>query len=185
MGIFDLFGNKKDITAESTPQNDAERWIRGIYAIWSEYCNGSYLYIGGFQKTRSNVRMVRGVLSRDWLITNREGGLDMVPFIIADEEKLHVIERKSAFNFCCALNIYARMYVGGHITREEAMYLSKEIGRTIQKHYSSWDNFCQSYIEGTKLESGIASDTAQFIEIYERLKSLPDSPYQIDWNTVL
>lgn len=34
MGIFDFFSKNGKQELESLPQNDAERWIIGCYAIW-------------------------------------------------------------------------------------------------------------------------------------------------------
>lgn len=184
MGIFDFFSKNGKQELESLPQNDAERWIIGCYAIWSEYCGGSFKFIGGFKKNRSNASMARGVLSRDWVITNRESGIDMVKFLITVQNNSDDKECL-AFQYGCACNITGRMYLGGYITRSEAMDLSKEIARKVQKEYHSWEEYCKAYIEGTKQESGIASDTEQFIKIYEELAALQDGPYCTDWNLLL
>ncbi len=183
MGVFNLFGKKRDQGLESLPKNDVERFIIGSYAIWSEYCGGSWKYIGGFEKNRSNASMARGVLNRDWIITDRESGINMVEFLI--KENSGEKEERLAFDYGCACNIYGRMYLGGYITREEAIDLSRDIARMIQKDYHSWKEFCEGYIEGTRHESGIAKDTEQFVKIYEALAALPDGPFSTDWNLLL
>lgn len=94
MGLFGLFGGTKSNPADSMPQNDAERWITGIYALWSEYCGGSYKFFGGYEKNRSNASMVRGVLNGDWLVTNKQGVLEMVDYLI-DDKTMRVRRRKN------------------------------------------------------------------------------------------
>lgn len=183
MGLFGLFGGSKSDPADSMPQSDAEKWIVGIYALWSEYCGGSYKYFGGYEKNRSNASMARGVLSRDWAVTNKQGVLEMVDYLIKDENNADDEAKKVAFNYGCAANIAARGYLGGHLTKEEMMSASAKIAKVIRAHYHSWEEFAQAYIEGVGLESGIAEKQPEFTEIYKRLCAMPDSPYSVAWET--
>lgn len=183
MGLFGLFGGSKSDPAESVPQNDAEKWTVGVYALWSEYCGGSWKYFGGYEKNRSNASMARGVLNRDWAVTNKQGVMEMVDYLIADKNNSGDEAAKAAFNYGCAANIAARGYLGGHLTKEELMYLSAKIADVIRTHYHSWQDFAQKYIEGVALESGIADKQPEFADIYSRLSALPDGPYSVDWNT--
>lgn len=183
MGFFGLFGGSKSDPADSMPQNDAERWIAGIYALWSEYCGGSYRFFGGYEKNRSNASMARGVLNRDWAVTNKQGVFETVEYLIADKNNAGEEEKKSAFNYGCAANIAARGYLGGHLTREEMMAVSVKVAEVIRARYHSWNEFAQAYIEGVGLESGVAEKQPEFYRIYDRLSGLPDGPYSVAWET--
>lgn len=182
MGLFDLFKGSKNDPAESIPQNDAEKWTTGVYALWSEYCGGSYKYFGGYEKTRSNASMARGVLNRDWAVTNKQGIIEVVDYLIADNNAGEDTT-KEAFNYGCAGNIAARGYLGGYLTKEELMAQSGKIAKVIRAHYHSWDEFATNYINGVGEEGGVADKKAQFEEIYRRLSALPDGPYSVDWET--
>lgn len=183
MGLFGLFGGSKNTAEDSLPKNDAEKWVCGIYALWSEYCGGSFRYIGGYEKTRSNASMVRGVLRRDWVISNRESMEKMVDYILDEKNEQGEEAPKAAFNYGCACNICARCYLGGYLTREELMQESSKIAKVIKQHYHSWEEFAKSYIEGAGMELGDEGKKAQFTEIYNRISVLPDGPYSVDWNT--
>lgn len=182
MGLFDLFRKPKNAAETSVPQTAAERWLVAACAIWSDYCGGSWNYIGGFEKTASNAAMLKDILSSDWLVTNHDSGIEMVNYLL-----LHAGEKenKYAFNYACAINICGRMYLSDFMTREEYVQYSAQAGQKLQQKYHSWDEFCHSYIEGTKLESGVANNTQCFIESYSKLVSLPNGPYEIDWNLTL
>lgn len=183
MGLLGLFGESKSDPAESIPQNDAEKWIVGIYALWSEYCGGSYKFFGGYEKNRSNASMARGVLNRDWAVTNKQGVVETIDYLIADKNNAGDEAKKAAFNYGCAANIAARGYLGGHFTKEEMMSESAKVAKVIRAHYHSWQEFAQAYIEGVGLESGIADKQPEFTRIYNRISALPDGPYTVAWET--
>lgn len=72
----------KDEPGATLPANDAERWIAATYAIWSEYCGGSCRYLGGYEKTKENARMLAKVLEDDWMVTNHKNGVEMVEYLL-------------------------------------------------------------------------------------------------------
>lgn len=129
--------------------------------------------------------MVRGILRRDWMISKCEEGIEMVEYLISEKQHQEENAKKEAFDYACACNICGRMYLGGYMTKEEAIQISVKVGKIIQEQYHSWDEFCKSYIEGTKMESGLAGETEKFIAIYERLVSIQDGPYNLEWNLQL
>ena len=127
--------------------------------------------------------MARGVLNRDWAVTNKQGVLETVDYLIDDKNNAGEEAKKAAFNYGCAANIAARGYLGGHLTKEEMMSASAKVAKVIRAHYHSWQEFTQAYIEGVGLESGIAEKQPEFTEIYKRLCAMPDSPYSVAWET--
>lgn len=183
MGLFDLFkGSPKD-PAESLPQNDGERWATAAYAMWSEYCGGSYKYFGGYEKNRSNASMARGVLNRDWAVTNKEGVVETVDYLLAEKNNAGDQAEKAAFHYGCAVNLAARGYLGGYLTRGEMMAETAKAAKVIRAAYHSWEEFATAYIKGVGMESGIADKVAEFETIYQRLSAMPDGPFAVAWET--
>ena len=72
----------KEEPGATLPVNDAERWIAGTYAIWSEYCGGSCKYLGGYEKTLANAKMLAKVLEDDWMVCVHDSGVDMVKYLL-------------------------------------------------------------------------------------------------------
>lgn len=72
----------KEEPGATLPASDAERWIAGTYAIWSEYCGGSCKYLGGYEKTEANAGMVAKVLEEDWMVTDHDSGVEMVKYLL-------------------------------------------------------------------------------------------------------
>lgn len=185
MGLFDLFKGSKSDPAESIPQNDAERWAVAAYALWSEYCGGSCKYFGGYEKNRSNASMARGVLNRDWAVTNKQGVIETVDYLIAEKNNTGDEAAKAAFNYGCAANIAARGYLGGHLTKEEMMAETAKVAQVIQNQYHSWEEYAKAYIQGVGLEGGIADKVSEFEAIYQRISAMPDGPYTVAWETAI
>ncbi len=192
MGFFDLFG-KKDGVVESLPKNDVERWVTDTYAMWSEYCGGVWKYIGGYQKNRSNASMMRGVLRRDWEISNHDDGVEMVEYLMLDKEDAQE-EKIAGWDYCRACQLLGMFYVAGYMEREEVINLSKKACKVIQKKFSSWDELCQSYIEGysqwrrevdSEFGGGMETDIQERNDIYQRLCQMEDGTYKLDWNLSL
>lgn len=183
MGLFDFLKGSQSDPAESIPQNDAEKWATAVYALWSEYCGGSYKYFGGYEKNRSNASMVRGVLNRDWLVSNKQGVIDTVDYLIEEKNNTGEEAPKAAFNYGCAANIAARGYLGGYLTKEEMLAETAKIAKVIRARYHSWEEFATSYIQGVGLESGVTEKVPEFEANYKRLAAMPDGPYTVAWET--
>lgn len=186
MGLFGLFGKKEnEDPSVSLPMTEKEKFVVGTYALWSEYCGGSAQYIGGYVKNRSNASMVRGVLNRDWMVNNKDSGVDMVNYILDHAGEDEAAQKKLAFDCASACNMCGRMYIGGYLTREEAMELALKAAREIQKHYNSWEEYYQAYIEGTTSGSNVQDSIAKFQPILEKVRGMADGPFSVDWNTAL
>lgn len=184
MSLLNLFCKRSpssvNITAEtSAPQTDTEHWLTAACAIWSEYCGGSWNYIGGFEKTPSNTATLKSILNSDWLVTDHDSGIRLVEYLLrhAGDER-----EKYAFNYACAINICGRMYLCDFLTRKEYVQYSREAGQRLQERYHSWEEYCSGYIKGTTLESGVADKTHEFTDCLQKLSSLRKGPYQVDWN---
>ncbi len=182
MGLLNLFRKQKGNPESSAPRTDTERWLTAACAIWSDYCGGRWNYIGGFEKTSANISRLKEILKSDWLVANHDSGIDLVNYLLshtgADTEKF-------AFDYACAINICGRMYLCDYLSREEYVHYSTQAGQKLQQRYHSWEEYCTGYIEGTRLEPGVAADTQEFMDSYQKLAALSDGPYQINWNLKL
>lgn len=78
------FNQEKDDADITLPVNDAERWIAGCCAIWSEYCGGSCRYLGGYQKTKATTKLIAKVLREDWMVTDHDGGVDTLEYLLVN-----------------------------------------------------------------------------------------------------
>lgn len=182
MGLFQLFQKSSNTKETSVPQTAVEHWLAASCAIWSDYCGGSWNYIGGFEKTAANTVMLKRILKSDWLVTDHNSGIEMIDYLLPHAGEN---DEKYAFNYACVINICGRMYLCNFLTRQEYIIYSTQAGQKLQQKYHSWEEYCHSYIEGTKLESGVADNTQHFIESYNKLVSLSPGPYDIDWNMIL
>ncbi len=183
-----LFNRTKDEPEATLPVNDAERWIAGTYAIWSEYCGGSYKYLGGYEKTKSNAKMISRVLRGDWMVKDHDSGVEMIEYLLKNAGSKDGAEDTSvdttAFDYACACNMCGRMFISGYFTREESIRYATEAARKIQEKYHSWEEYFKSYIIGAAGGSNI-KEIAPFETAYKQFRENPDSPLQLAWDTRL
>lgn len=156
MGFFNKTKDEPEVTL---PVNDAERWIASTYAIWSEYCGGSYKYLGGYEKTKSNAKMISRVLRGDWLVKDHDSGVEMIQYLLKNAGSKDGAEDTSvdttAFDYACACNMCGRMFIAGYFTREESIRYATEAAKRIQENYHSWEEYFKAYIIGAAGGSNI------------------------------
>lgn len=95
-----------------------------------------------------------------------------------------------AWDLCRATQLYGAFYVADYYTYEEALNGCLEVAKMLQEHFSSWEDMADSYLRGYQFfsESYIeeeGSDAYKRNQVYEKLKAMENSPYQINWNTEL
>lgn len=178
-----LFGRKKEEAGITLPVNDAERWIAGTYAVWSEYCGGSYRYLGGYEKNRSTTKMLARVLREDWAVNSRDSGVEMVEYLLENAGSGDGAGT-AAFDYACACNLCGRMLIAGYFTREESISYAAKAAQKIQQAFLSWEEYFQSYIEGAAGGSNVG-EKEPFEAAYQNFKDAPDSPLRLPWNTRL
>ncbi len=183
-----FFNRTKDEPGVTLPLNDAERWIAGTYAIWSEYCGGSYKYLGGYEKTKSNVKMISRVLRGDWMVNDHDSGLEMVQYLLKnagpkDGEEGSGVDT-TAFDYACACNMCGRMFIAGYFTREESIAYATEAAKKIQEKYNSWEEYFQAYMIGAAGGSNV-DEIVPFEAAYGKFRDASDSPAQLAWDTKL
>ena len=179
MGFFNKTKDEPEVTL---PVNDAERWIAGTYAIWSEYCGGSYKYLGGYEKTKSNAKMISRVLRGDWLVKDHDSGVEMIQYLLKNAGSKDGAEDTSvdttAFDYACACNMCGRMFIAGYFTREESIRYATEAAKKIQENYHSWEEYFKAYIIGAAGGSNI-KEIAPFESAYDKFRNNPDMGYEI------
>lgn len=183
MGIFN---RTKDEPGVTLPLNEAEQWIAGTYAIWSEYCGGSYKYLGGYEKTKSNAKTISRVLRGDWMVNDHDSGLEMVQYLLKNagpKEEGNGVDT-TAFDYACACNMCGRMFIAGYFTREESIAYATEAAKKIQEKYHSWEEYFQAYMIGAAGGSNV-KEIAPFESAYEKFRDAPDSPVHLAWDTTL
>lgn len=92
-----------------------------------------------------------------------------------------------AWDYSRAMSVLAYSYLADYYTYDEAMDQSMETAAQIQKSFSSWDDFINSYLLGYLYWSGDdpKDPTSQYAKRksnYEKLKAEKDGPYSVDWN---
>lgn len=88
-----------------------------------------------------------------------------------------------AWDYSRAMSLLGWYSLAGYYTQEEALDKALELGKKIQKEFSSWDEFVASYCLGFEFWS--YSDSTERVEIYEKLKAQENGPYQVAWDTAL
>lgn len=95
-----------------------------------------------------------------------------------------------AWDYSRAIQCLGYYYVAGYYTLEESLDLALPIGQKLQETFSSWEEFARSYLWGYQFwneddGSDPESATAKRRAVYEEIKALPESPYNLDWNLEL
>lgn len=183
-----FFNRTKDEPGATLPMNDAERWIACTYATWSEYCGGSYKYLGGYEKIKPNIKIISRRLREDWLVNDHDSGVEMVEYLLKnagprDGDEDNTIDT-TAFDYACACNICGRMFIAGYFTREESLRYATAAAKKIQEKYHSWEEYFKAYITGAAGGSNI-KETAPFESAYEKFREYPDNPLHLAWDTKL
>lgn len=129
--------------------------------------------------------MYRETLMRDWDITRRQQLLEMVDWLVhighraCDENN-----QAAAWDYSRALSLLKFGYYAGYIDDvNEALQRSLPIAKICQQEFNSWDDFMQSYFLGYRRWSEQSSEARE--QIYQQLKAMPNSVYQIPWQSKL
>lgn len=81
-------------------------------------------------------------------------------------------------------------YIADYFEYTEALDMALEIALVLQSKFDSWDQMFESYLDGyqywsNELATDTSTDAYRRVKIYERLKTIEDSPYSLDWNLEL
>lgn len=175
------------------PRNDLECWCASAFAIWAHsftILEGWPLVTGahGSRKVRSSFQNV--VLREQWGIHNRQDGIATV-HELTEKHAGRFDTAYAAWDLCRAVQLLGIMYLVKMIDQEELDREFSRTGKILQQLFHSWDEMADSYLEGYNAwlercgEQNAAQLTARRKNIFEALKSNPDGPYSVPWNTDL
>lgn len=188
----------------SLPRNDLELWLVGTYAIWGQFFaqvaeaggrmawdkaleNGP-LHFGGRPRDDISRRLTRETLLDSWDIKTQDELLDTVAYMSTGPgfQKCRT-QADRAWQLCRSVQLLGMSYIAGWCCREEMVARSCEVGSILQKTFRSWEELCESFLEGYaqwQLRSYPQQALANIHirrSIYEGLWRRPDSPYRLNW----
>lgn len=114
---------------------------------------------------------------------------------IGDEKRAHFyvdwykmyeeygIDAITGWDYCRAMSFLGYYYIAGYYSQEEALDMSLDIAETMQPLFNSWDELMDSYLRGYEYWSEESSSDRK--ELYEKLKTYDDNPYQVDFHIKL
>lgn len=96
----------------------------------------------------------------------------------------------AAWDLCRINQLCGQYYICRYLTYEEAMDISLETSRKLQKMYSSWDEMVGSYMLGYQFRQSDPcltddSPTLELYRYYEELLEMEDGPYSLNWDRML
>ena len=192
---------QKEITR---PRNDLELWLVGTYAIWGQFYAGLYgsgmeaarkgpFYIGAVPRTRETLQGMKDTLDDSWDIGNYAELLDTVEYMSVGPGFHNCINQAGrAWELCRSMQLLGCAYLVEWCDREEMVRRSCQVGEIIQRTFQSWDELCQSFLDGFAAWrlSGSADEfdmasVQQRADIYWAIKGRKDSPYNLPWGMEL
>lgn len=186
------------------PRDDLERWIVGIYAIWGQFfaqlghrpdgrrdveARRGPIRIGGQPMDDRGQKFTRETLEDSWEITSRQELYETVDYMSAGPG-LHKCETQAdrAWQLCRSMQLLGMGFTAGWYSRKEMVERSCQVGQVIQRHFRSWEELCEGFLEGfyTWRLGAYGPEDAQAAlrerrEIYQELRARPDSPYRLNW----
>lgn len=188
-------------TEVTQPRNDVELWLVGTYAIWGQFYAGLFpqwrdaaekgpFHIGAVPRTPETVEEMKGTLDESWDITSYQELLDTVEYMSTGPGFQNCVNQAGrAWELCRSMQLLGCAYLVEWCGREEMVCRSCAVGKLIQSTFHSWDELCQSFLDGFaawRLSGGMPREAAQAAvqkraDIYWLLKRRKDSPYSLPW----
>lgn len=186
------------------PQNDLERWFVGTYAIWGQFfaqlghgpagvrdveARRGPIRIGGQPMDDQGQKFTRETLKDSWDISNIQQLYETVDYMSAGPGFTGCqTQAARAWQLCRSMQLLGMCFTAGWCSRMEMVDRSCKVGRLMQEHFRSWEELCESFLEGyfNWLNRDYGIDQAQSglrerREIYQELQARPDSPYRLSW----
>ena len=136
---------------------------------------------------------MKDTLDDSWDIGNYAELLDTVEYMSVGPGFHNCINQAGrAWELCRSMQLLGCAYLVEWCDREEMVRRSCQVGEIIQRTFQSWDELCQSFLDGFAAwrlsgsadESDMAS-VQQRADIYWAIKGRKDSPYNLPWGMEL
>lgn len=191
----------REIWAEGNrPKNDLELWLTGTYAIWGQYytdfamgrkyAQTHPIHIGGCPRALGAAKLMKQTLKGSWDITDYGGILETVEYMSKGPGLWNCSDQGGrAWELCRSMQLLGCAYLVGWCGRKELLRRSREVGLTMKRHFQSWEELCQGFLDGYsawRLSYGATAENLaevqQRADIYWELRGRADSPYRLPWN---
>lgn len=182
-------------------QSDVECWLAGTHAIWGQsIARFSRVFpsrrpipirFGGLPRTPVTRWLIRSTLRGSWEITSYAQLLETVEYMSRGPGFTNCnTQTARAWQLCRSSSLLGMAMVLGWASREELVQRSREVGKLIQSHFSSWDelstNFLEYFANFRVEQDGEAQESGEIIrdrvDSYWSLKKRPDGPFSLPWN---
>lgn len=189
----------RPVREANRPRNDVERWLVGTHAIWGQSIAQVNRIIpgkgplpirfGGLPRTPFAKWELRMTLRNAWDIANYQQLLETVEYMSRGpgfQDDMSQSAKAWQLSRCTAL-LGAAMVLGW-ASRKELVERSREIGKQIQAHFSSWEElamgFLEDYARWCTSEGGdnVQSKIRNRVDAYYMLQNWANSPYRLPWN---
>lgn len=164
---------------EKIRQSDVVSWMKATYAIYSMDAEAAQLMGASYD--------VKELLLQDWGITDRDSGLAMIDQLEASAGAGSDKDGK-AWDYSRAMLLCSSLREAGFITQEEQVTRQLQMAPSIQRSFSSWDDFNAHYLNGFSSWAyavGRGDSVARRKSWYDYLKKISNNPFLIDWNLKL
>lgn len=180
--------------AETAPEaetaaklSDTVQWFNNTFALLTVQNGWDLSLYGGLPHDETGKSMAEYLLTNVWDITDRESAEETLDWLLEEGHRVSLQEEydidAAGWDYSRAMMLLSYYDLTELYTEEEALNQSLEIAKTIQNSFDSWDDFMESYLIG--YEYAMDADSTERLEIYEALKTSPENPFQLDWNTEL
>lgn len=189
------------VRESNRPRNDVERWLAGTHAVWGQsIARFSRIFpgrkpvpvrFGGLPRTPFSRWLIRLTLREKWEINNYAELLDTVEYMSRGPGFTNCTTQSArAWQLCRSSSLLGMAMVLGWASRRELVARSREVGKLIQTHFSSWDELSMNFLEcfaDFRNEGGGEAQVNQEIvqdrvDSYWSLKDRPDSPFSLPWD---
>lgn len=180
-------------------RNSVEKWLAGTHAIWGQRIARFNRLLpgkrplpfrfGGLPRTPFTKWELRMTLQRAWGIRNYQELLETVEYMSRGPGFTNCESQSArAWQLCRCTALLGMAMVLGWAGRKELVERSREVGKLIQTHFSSWEELAMGFLEDyARWCTAEGVEDAQIriqyeVDTYYSLEKRTDSPYRLPWN---
>lgn len=200
---FIIFRTLRKRDQDLTPRNNVEKWIFGTYANWALY-NYEYLPDNTLMPNYDSTPILLGgrrgpyhsaeqrqyflnMLDSPWDIHSKRELLKTVEYMSTGPSLYRCrTQAERAWQLCRCNQLLAIAFRMDWISRSEMVRRSCQVGRLIQKTFSSWQELSESFLARCLQwmeDPSLGADMRR--AVHKALWLRPDSPYNLPWDIPL